>query len=110
MRVSGGYTDLMQARLLTPLLCACASFVLAQAAAQTPAAATKQAPRAAVLNGEQVVQILDQTVEWYRTLGTQEQNANQPSDLLIVYANRQTADQVVSLAFDIARANAELLS
>jgi small-conductance mechanosensitive channel len=57
-----------------------------------------------------VVQILDQTVEWYRTLGTQQQTASQPSDLLILYANQQTAAQVVGLAFDIARANAELLS
>src|SRR6185312_3217900 len=44
------------------------------------------------------------------TLGTQQQNAKEPSDLLILYANRQTADQVVGLAFEIARANAELLS
>src|ERR1019366_9888767 len=62
------------------------------------------------LTGDQVVQILDQTVEWYRTLGTQQQSASQPSDLLILYANQQTAAQVVALAFDIARANAELLS
>ena len=67
-------------------------------------------PRVAVLTGEQVVQILDETVDWYRTLGTQQQNATQPSDLLILFANRQTADKVVALAFDIARANAELLS
>jgi uncharacterized membrane protein len=63
-----------------------------------------------VLSGEQVIQILDDTVDWYRTLGTQQQNATQPSDLLILFANRQTADKVIGLAFDIARANAELLS
>ena len=63
-----------------------------------------------VLTGGQVIQILDDTVEWYRALGTQQQNATQPSDLLILFANRQTADKVVSLAFNIARANAELLS
>jgi hypothetical protein len=62
------------------------------------------------LSAEQVIQILDETVDWYRTLGTQQQNATQPSDLLILYANRQTADQVVSLAIELARANAELLS
>jgi small-conductance mechanosensitive channel len=62
------------------------------------------------LTGEQVVQILDETVDWYRTLGTQQQHATQPSDLLILFANRQTADKVVGLAFEIARANAELLS
>ncbi len=66
--------------------------------------------RVSVLSGEQVVQILDETVDWYRTLGTQQQNATQPSDLLILFANRQTADKVVELAFEIARANAELLS
>lgn len=63
-----------------------------------------------VVTGDQVVQILDETADWYRTLGTQQQTASQPSDLLILYANRQTADKVIGLAFEIARANAELLS
>jgi small-conductance mechanosensitive channel len=63
-----------------------------------------------ILTGGQVILILDDTVEWYRALGTQQENATQPSDLLILFANRQTADGVVSLAFDMARANAELLS
>ena len=64
----------------------------------------------AVMTGEEVIRILDETVDWYRTLGTQQQAATQPSDLLILYANRQTADKVVALAFEIARANAELIS
>jgi small-conductance mechanosensitive channel len=76
--------------------------------AQSPAQ-TRQDSRA-VMTGEQVIQILDETVDWYRTLGVQQQSATQPSDLLILYANRQTADKVVDLAFEIARANAELLS
>ncbi len=63
-----------------------------------------------VLSAAQVIQILDDTVDWYRTLGTQQQNATQPSDQLILFANRQTADKVIALAIDIARANAELLS
>ena len=85
----------------------------ASPAAGSPAAGSPAAPKpshVSVLSGEQVVQILDETVEWYRTLGTQQQSASQPSDLLILYANRQTADKVVGLAFEIARANAELLS
>jgi small-conductance mechanosensitive channel len=64
----------------------------------------------AVMSGEQVVGILDATVDWYRMLGVQQQSATQPSDLLILYANRQAADRVVALAFELARANAELLS
>ena len=63
-----------------------------------------------VLTSKQVIEILDDTVNWYRTLATQQQAATQPSDLLILYANRQIANEVVGLAFDIARANAELLS
>jgi hypothetical protein len=88
-------------------LAACCLFPVLAAAGSV---AQDPGPSVSVLSGEQVVQILDDTVEWYRTLGVQEQNATQPSDLLIVYANRQTADRVVGLAFDIARANAELLS
>src|ERR1700688_3325292 len=82
------------------------------AAADEPTQAPVPAAPAhvAVLSGDQVVQILDETVEWYRTLGTQQQTASQPSDLLILYANQQTASRVIGLAFDIARANAELLS
>ena len=81
----------------------------AEQAAQAQVSAAPS-PQVSVLNGNQIVQILDQTVQWYRTLGTQQQSSSQPSDLLIYYANQQTASQVVALAFDIARANAELLS
>ncbi len=80
-------------------------------AADAPAQPAARAPDSrAVMTGDQVVQILDETVNWYRTLGAQQEAAPQPSDLLILYANRQTADKVVALAFEIARANAELLS
>jgi small-conductance mechanosensitive channel/uncharacterized protein Yka (UPF0111/DUF47 family) len=79
-------------------------------AAQATAAAPAPANHVSPLTAEQLVQILDQTVDWYRTLGLQQQSATQPSDLLLLYANRQTADNVVRLAFQIARANAELLS
>jgi hypothetical protein len=80
------------------------------APSNTVAATAGPDSRASVLTAEQVIQILDETVDWYRTLGTQQQNATQPSDLLILFANRQTADQVVGLAIELARANAELLS
>ncbi|HEY6484569.1 MAG TPA: mechanosensitive ion channel family protein [Steroidobacteraceae bacterium] len=76
--------------------------------ADAPAASASA--HVAVLTANQVVQILDETVDWYRTLGVQQQNSSQPSDLLMLYANRQTADKVMALAFEIARANAELLS
>jgi small-conductance mechanosensitive channel len=62
------------------------------------------------MNSAQVIQILDQAVDWYRTLGTQQQVANEPSDLLFLYDNRQTAAKVMGLAFDMARADAEMLA
>jgi small-conductance mechanosensitive channel len=99
----------MRRRLLLVLLAA-----LLGAGSALSAAADSNAPahdsRVSILTADQVIQILDETVDWYRTLGTQQQNATQPSDLLILFANRQTADKVVALAFEIARANAELLS
>jgi small-conductance mechanosensitive channel len=116
-----GITSLCLALLLAP--CVYAQNAPPKAAAAPPKdAAAEQADAAkpndaaaatmkrAVMTGEQVIQILDETVDWYRMLGVQQQSSSQPSDLLILYANRQTADRVVALAFELARANAELLS
>jgi hypothetical protein len=85
--------------------------IAADAPGASPEAPPAQAITSrAVMTVEQVVRILDETVDWYRTLGAQQQLATQPSDLLILYANRQIADRAIGLAFEIARANAELLS
>jgi small-conductance mechanosensitive channel len=94
-------------------LCAAVGLCAGRAARADSSAVPTAAPaktRVSVLTADQVVQVLDETVDWYRTLGTQQQHATQPSDLLILFANRQTADKVIASAFDIARANAELLS
>lgn len=102
----------MSLRCVMRAVAVCGLWVAAGTAAPAdgaPPAAAEQS-HASVLSAEQVIQILDETVDWYRTLGTQQQNATRPSDLLILFANRQTADQVVNLAIDLARANAELLS
>lgn len=101
-------------RILVPLLWVLAS-VDGAFAADPPSSSPASPPAStsasrAVMTGDQVVRILDETVDWYRTLGAQQQAATQPSDLLILYANRQIADKAVALAFELARANAELLS
>jgi hypothetical protein len=44
-----------------------------------------------VQNLDDFVQILDQTSDWHRALGMLQQDASQPSDVLILYANRQIA-------------------
>lgn len=89
--------------------CLLVAALAVRAAEDTEPASAEPTPRA-VMTVEQVVQLLDETVDWYRTLGMQQQASTQPSDLLILYANRQTADKVMSLAFEVARANAELIS
>ena len=61
------------------------------------------------MSAAEVIQMLDATVDWYRTLGVQQQIADEPSDLLSLAENRQIANQVVALAFDVARASAEQL-
>jgi small-conductance mechanosensitive channel len=62
------------------------------------------------MTAAQVIQVLDQTVDWYRTLGLQQQAANEPYDMLFLYDNRETASKVMALALDIARANADVLA
>ncbi len=83
----------------------------AAAPAKVPAApASLDTTQVAVLSADQVVQILDQTSEWYRTLGFWQNNALQPGEVLILYGNRQIAGKVIELAIELARADAELLS
>jgi len=80
---------------------------------ESEAAASPAGPApgaAAPMTGPQVIQLLDQTIDWYRTLGVQQQVSNEPSDLLILHDNRQTANQVIASAFEAARANAEILA
>jgi hypothetical protein len=64
----------MRVRLVTALLAGIAVFAAqaADAPSQPAAAATDSR---AVMTGDQVVQILDETVDWYRTLGSQQQAA-----------------------------------
>ncbi|HEY3851642.1 MAG TPA: hypothetical protein VGL87_11755 [Steroidobacteraceae bacterium] len=79
------------------------------APAPAAAAATAHDSLAAPMSGTEVIDMLDQTVDWYRTLATQQQFSTEPSDLLILYENRQLAGQVTALAFDVARVGANLI-
>ena len=70
-----------------------------------PSATTAPAP----ISADKIIPALDETVDWYRTLGIQEQAATEPSDWSIYYENRQIAIQVIGLAFQAARAAADLI-
>jgi small-conductance mechanosensitive channel len=84
--------------------------VAAPGAPAVPGAAGVEAVNlSAPMSAEEVIRLLDQTMDWYRTLDTQQQAANEPSDLSILFENRQTANEVIGFAFAVARADAGLL-
>ena len=87
----------------------CSTCVLSGFVALATAAPPPDAP-SAPLTAAQVLKFLDQTIDWYHGLAVQQQIATTPSDLAILYDNRQAATQTVRLAFDFARAEAASLA
>ncbi len=71
--------------------------------AQTPS----NAPAPAAITGEQIISFLNQTIVWSRQVSAEQQLATEPSDTLFLNDSRQTSDQVVRLAFEFARAQAQ---
>lgn len=59
---------------------------------------------------EDIISFLNQTIVWSRQLSTEQQLVNEPSDALFLNDSRHVADQVVKLAFDYARAQAQVLA
>ena len=59
------------------------------------------------LDSAGLVQYLNQTIGWYRQLDLQRQMVTDPDEGMVVNDNEQIANQVVSLAFEFARAEAE---
>ena len=55
----------------------------------------------------EIVRFLSQTISWYRQRAIEQQLASEPSDLTFLEENRRVADQIVPLAFDYARAQAD---
>ena len=61
-------------------------------------------------DSSEVIQFLNQTIDWYRHVGSEQQIATELNDLSVVSDNGRMADQIVRLAFDFARADAELIA
>lgn len=57
-----------------------------------------------------ILQFLNQTIDWYRQQTALQRIADDPEDASVVNDNRQMTDQVVRLAFEFARAEAESAS
>jgi small-conductance mechanosensitive channel len=69
-----------------------------------------QGAPAANTQSADVLQFLNQTIDWYRGLAVEAQVAKEPSGVLVLNDDRATADQVVRLVFDHARAEADILA
>jgi uncharacterized membrane protein (DUF485 family) len=69
--------------------------------------ATSVAQSVPAADPAQVIGFLSRTISWYRQFPVEQQLATQPSDVAFLDQNRRVADQVVQLAFDYARAQAQ---
>ena len=74
-----------------------------------------QAPSApvsvtALPDAPQIIEFLDQTIEWYRRRAVEPQLASEVTGQLLASENRRHADQVVRLGFDFARGAATLIA
>ena len=69
-----------------------------------------QAPAVTLPDAQQVIAFLNQSIDWQRQIVLEEQIATDPSDVLFVNDDRQTARQILQLSFDFAHADAQLLA
>ncbi len=69
-----------------------------------------QTPSNAPSPAADVVAFLNKTVGWYRQATAQQQLVRDPGDLVFFNDSRQTADQIVRLSFEFARARAKAIS
>ncbi len=58
----------------------------------------------------ELIQFLNQTISWYHQVTIQQEIATEPEEQLTFHDNRQIANQVVRLAFDFARAQADAIA
>lgn len=87
----------------------CRTVVLLAFCASSATFAQNQPPSSpsATIPPAQVIDVLTRTISWYRELPVQQQLATEPADLTFIEENRRVADQVVQLAFDYARGQAD---
>jgi small-conductance mechanosensitive channel len=88
------------------------SVLLAFASVGLGAPSQAPAPPAApaLLTAQQVTELLDRTVAWYRGLAAEQQLASEPGDVLALADSRVLADQILQQEFDFARAAADLVA
>src|SRR6185503_18156677 len=82
-------------------------YTASQSPPSKPSTASPAAP--AGVQPTDIIEFLSRTISWYRQLAVEQQLATEPADLTFAQENRRVAAQVVELAFDYARAQAQLL-
>jgi hypothetical protein len=86
------------------------SFLLVVAAVAIVGVGTRLYPQetsGTAADPARIIQFLDQTIDWYRQLGAQQLLISDANDAVFVSDNRQMADQMVRVAFEFARAEAD---
>ncbi len=78
--------------------------------AAAPAAQTKPSRLDNFPRGQAVIAYLSQVIAWYRHLGIEERFVEEPSEVLIFAEDRRMAGEILTLAFQYARAEAKLLA
>src|SRR5579862_405428 len=94
---------------------AVATGALQPAAAARPASAATPAPANASAaaqgpDARAVIFYLSHVINWYQHLGSEAQLVNDPEEALFFADDRQTASQVLKLAFDYARGQAAVIA
>ncbi len=79
-------------------------------AGSSTAGAVKADTSAAIrIDPQAVIAYLNDVINWYRHLGDEAQFVSEPSEMLFFSSDTQTADQILDLAFESARAQADLI-
>ena len=89
------------ATIKPPLILFVLACIVVCASAFAPPQSSSASPDSA-----NVIQFLNQTIDWYRTVGTQQEVSVDKNVVTVGTDNRQMADEIVRLAFDFARADA----
>ncbi len=76
----------------------------------SPQQSTSAQVNLALPDPQQVLGYLNQSIDWYRHLTVEEDNATDATDTLFVNDDRQMATQIVRLSFDFGRAAAQLVN
>jgi hypothetical protein len=96
-------------RLQYPLRCAGIGAIAIACIASLASAAEAPAAPVVLPGAPQILEFLDQSIEWYRQRATEPQLASEATGQMLAIENTQNAQQIIRLSFEFARNAATLL-